>query len=288
MVVALNEPYAIFLGVKAEECVGQPIQDVICASRMPVVLATGEAELSSPHQYHDSKGLVDRIPIWYDGQIIGGIGFVLFKDIREIGKLLQENNLLAGKLSSYKATMGDFLRPKYSLEDIIGKSDSIKELKNTVRKIAPLRVDILINGETGVGKELWAHAIHCEEERMSGKKKPFVTVNCAAIPANLLESELFGYKEGAFTGAIRGGRLGKFQLADGGTIFLDEIGDMPLPMQAKILRVLQEREVESLGSSAGPEMYVNSTISLKGLLSKLMVISSQKRICQQKYSPWTG
>lgn len=133
---------------------------------------------------------------------------------------------------------------KYTIDDIIGQSTHILHLKERVIAAAKTKSTVLILGETGTGKELVAHAIH----RLSSRRhQPFVRINCAAIPENLLESELFGYEQGAFTGAIKGGHPGKFQVADGGTIFLDEIGDMPLSLQAKILRVLQEREIEKIG-----------------------------------------
>ncbi|MCL6635411.1 MAG: sigma 54-interacting transcriptional regulator, partial [Peptococcaceae bacterium] len=127
-----------------------------------------------------------------------------------------------------------------------GRSPRIEMLKAVAVKVARSASTVLLLGESGTGKELFAHAIHNASPRCLG---PFVRVNCAALPENLLESELFGYQEGAFTGAKKGGKTGKFELADGGTIFLDEIGDMPLNMQAKILRVLQEREIERVGGS---------------------------------------
>lgn len=133
---------------------------------------------------------------------------------------------------------------KYSIDDIVGKSRSILYLKEQILAAAKTRSTVLVLGETGTGKELVAHAIHKLSTR---RHRAFVRINCAAIPDNLLESELFGYEQGAFTGALKGGNSGKFELADGGTIFLDEIGDMSLSLQAKILRVLQEREIERIG-----------------------------------------
>lgn len=133
---------------------------------------------------------------------------------------------------------------KYTIDDIVGQSKSILLLKERIIAAAKSKSTVLILGETGTGKELVAHAIHKLSDR---RHQPFVRINCAAIPENLLESELFGYEQGAFTGAVKGGHPGKFQLADGGTIFLDEIGDMSLFLQSKILRVLQEREIEKIG-----------------------------------------
>jgi len=133
---------------------------------------------------------------------------------------------------------------KYTIDDIIGQSQVVLLLKERIIAAAKTKANVLIVGETGTGKELAGHAIH---KLSSRRHQPLVRVNCAAIPDSLLESELFGYEQGAFTGAGKGGSPGKFQMADGGTIFLDEIGDMPLSLQSKILRVLQEREIEKVG-----------------------------------------
>lgn len=136
---------------------------------------------------------------------------------------------------------------KYNISDIIGKSKACLSMKRKAAKYALTESTILITGESGTGKEMLVQSIHNLSVRAQG---PFVAINCAALPENLLESELFGYVEGAFTGARRGGRQGMFELAHGGTLFLDEIGEMPLPLQSRILRVLQEREVMPLGGEA--------------------------------------
>ena len=133
---------------------------------------------------------------------------------------------------------------KYNIDDILGESGLIKQAKKMSEKYSKVNSNVLIVGETGTGKELFAHSIHNLSKR---NMQPFVAVNCAAVPENLLESELFGYSEGAFSGAIRGGKMGLFELAHGGTIFLDEIGEMPFNLQAKILRVLEEKEVRRVG-----------------------------------------
>lgn len=139
------------------------------------------------------------------------------------------------------------LASKYTIDDIIGQSRDILTLKEKIIAAAKTKATVLVVGETGTGKELVAHAIHRLSER---RHQPFVRMNCATIPENLLESELFGYEPGAFTGAVKTGYAGKFEVANKGTIFLDEIGDMPLALQAKILRVLQEKEIEKIGSRA--------------------------------------
>lgn len=150
-----------------------------------------------------------------------------------------------GSKSNPKGTGSDFKQSaKYSIDDIIGLSSDMLHLKERIIAAAKTKSTVLILGETGTGKELVAHAIHKLSPR---RHQPFIKINCAAIPESLLESELFGYEQGAFTGANKSGFPGKFQLADGGTIFLDEIGDMPISLQSKILRVLQEREIEKIG-----------------------------------------
>jgi transcriptional regulator with PAS, ATPase and Fis domain len=133
-----------------------------------------------------------------------------------------------------------------TFEDIIGNSNEIDTVKDYSKRIAKGRSTVLIQGESGTGKELFARAIHYESDR---RNRPFVAINCTAIPENLIESELFGYEEGAFTGARKGGKIGKFELANKGTIFLDEIGDMPLNLQTKLLRVLQGNVIERVGGN---------------------------------------
>lgn len=142
---------------------------------------------------------------------------------------------------------------RFSLDDVIGSSPAITALKEQVMKIAKSESTVLIRGESGTGKEVLAQSIHRLSHRNKG---PFVAINCAAIPEALLESELFGYEEGAFTGAKKGGKPGRFELAKGGTLFLDEIGDMPLYLQAKLLRVLQERRIERVGGTKSIEVDV--------------------------------
>ncbi|WP_078429227.1 sigma-54 interaction domain-containing protein [Alkalihalobacterium alkalinitrilicum] len=167
------------------------------------------------------------------------------------GRCIREGNNWQGMvLLLGKTTKGNKrnpqLTPRFGLMDIRGTSKAISLIKEKVKRVAPTELSVLIRGESGTGKELFAGAIHSESDRNSG---PFVAVNCAALPENLMESELFGYEEGAFTGAKKGGKPGKFELAHGGTLFLDEIGDMPLFLQAKLLRALQFKEVERVGGT---------------------------------------
>ncbi|GAB3483579.1 sigma-54 interaction domain-containing protein [Marinomonas epiphytica] len=244
----LNRPYARFLGVNAEEVKGKKVTDVIENTRMHITIHDGVAERLTIQRIRGSNMIASRFPIMEQGQVIGAVGTVVFHDTYEwkrinshIKALLTEQeykNLESKPQSSSSA--------HYRLADIVGDSKVIKSLHKTITQVATGDVTVLLRGESGTGKELYAHAIHQLSERADA---PFIKVNCAAIPENLLESELFGYEEGAFTGARKGGKAGKFQLANGGTLFLDEIGDLPSSMQAKLLRVLQDREVEAVGST---------------------------------------
>src|SRR3989475_585265 len=177
----------------------------------------------------------------------------------------QEIAQLKDRLAAEKVYLEDEIRTEYNFEDIIGESSALKRVLHQVETVAPTDSAVLIRGETGTGKELIARAIH----DLSGRRgRTFVKVNCAAIPTGLLESELFGHERGAFTGAIAQ-RIGRFELADGGTLFLDEVGDIPLELQPKLLRVLQEREFERLGSTQTQRINVRLVAATSRDLSQM-------------------
>lgn len=161
-----------------------------------------------------------------------------------VQNLIEISSSSSFNLNETKKLMG--LTAEYSFDSILGTSPAIQEAKDTARRYASSNFDILISGESGVGKELFAQAIHNHSHRKDG---PFVAINCASLPDNLIESELFGYVKGAFTGADQNGQIGKFELSDGGTLFLDEIGEMPLALQAKLLRVLETRQITRIGDN---------------------------------------
>ncbi len=165
-------------------------------------------------------------------------------DVEEL-RMIMENSMKFGRLAHEVEQLRDQLQEKYHLKNIVAVSEPMLAVFQLIEKVAPTDACVLIEGESGTGKELVARAIHWASPR---RARPFLPVNCAALPENLLESELFGYEEGAFTGARRK-KPGKFELADGGTIFLDEIGDLPKEMQAKVLRVLEDKEIERLGGT---------------------------------------
>jgi transcriptional regulator with PAS, ATPase and Fis domain len=196
------------------------------------------------------KSIVHRFPLYSSNEIIGAMSITGFKDATEMEIILRKYHLLKDKLEYYEKELQSFRSARYSFADIISGDRSMLSLIGLGKRYARSTSPVLITGETGTGKELFAHAIHLASPRKNG---PFVRINCASIPGELLESELFGYEPGAFTGAKKGGKAGKFELADSGTIFLDEIGSMDLEMQAKLLRVLQDKHFERLGSNVAVE-----------------------------------
>jgi len=246
IITHFNEPYGRFLGVDPKAQIGKHITEVVENTRMHIVARTGKAEINESQSIKGQNMLVQRIPIKENGKVIAVFGQVVFKDIRDVGKLAQKLSELESKVRIYQKELNSLRSTRYSFDSIVGKSDGIGQLKKEAYKAAATNLSVLISGESGTGKELFAQAIHSESFR---KCRPFIRLNCAAIPRDLMESELFGYDKGAFTGAKSTGKPGKFELADTGTLFLDEIGDLPLEMQPKLLRVLEEKEFERVGSN---------------------------------------
>ncbi|WP_347861894.1 sigma 54-interacting transcriptional regulator [Salimicrobium sp. PL1-032A] len=245
VITYLNQGYADFIDINKETAVGCHVTEVIENSRMHIVVETGQEEVADLQYIRGDYMIANRIPLRAGDKLVGALGMVLFRDTDE-WKIMNSNvKELLLELESYRRKFKQKTGATYSLHDIISHSPKMIDVKETVKKTATGDVSVLFRGESGTGKELFAHSLHNLSER---SMKPFVKVNCAAIPEQLFEAELFGYVEGAFTGAKKGGKEGKFQLADGGTLFLDEIGDMPLHAQVKILRALQEGEVEALGA----------------------------------------
>ena len=243
----LNRPYAQFLGVNRESVYGHPIVEIIENTQMHRVVESGQPEVSRLQEVKGRHMIANRYPIRHQGKVVGAVGTVLFHDTHEWRQMNTQIEALVSELDFYrKALDKEQTGARFELRDLIGRSPRIQQVNEKVKKVAAGDASVLIRGESGTGKELYAHALHLLSDR---SRAPFVKINCAAIPENLLEAELFGYEEGAFTGARKGGKQGKFQLADSGTLFLDEIGDMPLAMQVKLLRVLQDREVEAVGSN---------------------------------------
>ena len=259
-VVWINDQYRRFLPAlgfaREEDFVGHPVSSVVQNTQMHQVLKTGKPILIDLLSNRAGTFVVSRIPLRdAEGEVIGVLGIVLFDQptanlqplIGKFAQLQQDLDDARRELAAKKSSSPGLARTaRYSLASFIGTSPAAVEVKRQARRAAQSASPVLLLGETGTGKELLAHAIHGASSRAAG---PMVSLNIAAVPDTLLEAEFFGVAPGAYTGADRKGRVGKFKLADGGTLFLDEIGDMPPGLQAKLLRALQEGEIEPLGSN---------------------------------------
>ncbi|WP_332778136.1 sigma-54 interaction domain-containing protein [Polaromonas sp.] len=256
-IVWVNEGYKRFLPAlgfsSVDQFVGHMVEEVIPNTQMRRVLETGEPFLIDLLTNQAGTFVVSRIPLRdeRDGRVIGAIGIVLFDHPETtLQPLISKFALLQRDLDDARRELASQRlgqrQSKYTFASFVGTSPAAVEVKRQARRAAQSLSPVLLLGETGTGKELLAHAIHASSARARG---PFVSVNIAAVPDTLLEAEFFGVAPGAYTGADRKGREGKFKLADGGTLFLDEIGDMPQGLQAKLLRALQEGEIEPLGSN---------------------------------------
>lgn len=248
-IIEINNSYCEWLGVTYEEALTRKIEELTPNTKLPRVRDQGRSEHNVLHYLRDGrlKGAivaVSRSPVRKDGEAIAAIGQICYpKTTAEMAHLLRQayHESGTGKDGDRDSGMG-----RYSFDNIIGQDPHFLSIKRRAQKAASMDLTVLLLGETGTGKELFAHAIHNASPRAN---QPLICVNCSAIPGELLESELFGYQDGAFTGANRRGKIGKIEMANKGTLFLDEIGDMPMHMQAKLLRILQEKELEPLGST---------------------------------------
>ncbi|HEY8347822.1 MAG TPA: sigma 54-interacting transcriptional regulator [Symbiobacteriaceae bacterium] len=236
-----NPAYLALTGMRPEEVIGKPAHVDIDPSQESVhmqVLRTRRQVRGVPMKVGPRKRdvIVNAAPIIVDGKLRGSVG--VLHDVSEIKRLseeLEQQKKLVRRLTS-----------KYTFDEIVAESPLMKQAVEQAMRAAETPATVLLRGESGTGKELFAHAIHNASSRRHGQ---FIRVNCAAIPDTLLESELFGYAEGAFTGARKGGKRGLFEEASGGTLFLDEIGEISLSLQAKLLRVLQEKEIIRVGDT---------------------------------------
>ena len=242
----LSPVHERFFGFKRGDAIGRPVEEVIPNTRLQVVARTGNAEIGQVQEMQGVTRVVNRVPIHRNGELVGAIGRVLFKAPEEVHELSRQISSLRAEMDYYKKELTGLRHRAFGLDEIVGESDPIRHLKSQIRKVAPLDVPVFISGESGSGKELVAHAIHNLSRRSD---KPIVLVNSGALPEALVESELFGYESGAFTGARREGRVGKFEMADRSSLFLDEIGDMPMETQVKLLRVVENGVFERVGGN---------------------------------------
>ncbi|MGO1370206.1 sigma 54-interacting transcriptional regulator, partial [Senegalia sp. (in: firmicutes)] len=275
IITMMSEAYKEF--TNSPDAVGKHVTEVIENTRMHIVVKTGLKEVGDIQKIQGNKMIAMRVPIKKGDKIIGAVGKVMFKDLGDFHIVKQKVLELEKELEYYKNEVIDDRSAKYTFDSIIGNTGKMEELKKIGARVAKSKSNVIITGESGTGKELFAHSIHNASNRKFG---PFVRLNCAAIPSELLESELFGYEEGAFTGAKKGGKKGKFEIANGGTILLDEIGDMPLNMQAKLLRVIQEKEFESVGGNTVKDLDVRIIASTNKNLKKLV---EEKRFREDFY-----
>jgi transcriptional regulator with PAS, ATPase and Fis domain len=245
-VTYMNEPYGEFLGIDPAAQIGRHCREVLEHSRMHIVAKTGKAEINEAQWISGQNMVVQRIPIRKNDKVVAVYGQVMFKNAKEVGDLAARLSLLQSKVEMYEQELINLRSTRYTFDSIVGSTAEISELKKTAQRAAESDFPVLISGESGTGKEIFAQAIHQASPR---RMHPFVRINCAAIPRDLLESELFGYAGGAFTGASPKGKPGKFELGNRGTVFLDEIGELPINMQPKLLQVLEEKEFERVGGN---------------------------------------
>ncbi|MDQ0188411.1 sigma-54 interaction domain-containing protein [Alicyclobacillus cycloheptanicus] len=238
--ILINPAYTRLTGLSPEQVIGKSADvDIAEGDSMHMqVLTTGRPVRNAQMKVgpYRREVIVNVAPILVNGELRGSVGVI--HDISEIKQLTEALDRANKLLRS--------LHAKYTFSDVVGKSPAMVVAVDQAKRAAKTPATVLLRGESGTGKELFAHAIHNESDR---RLRPFVRVSCAAISESLLESEMFGYEEGAFTGARRGGRRGLFEEASGGTLFLDEIGEMSIPTQAKLLRALQEKEIVRVGGT---------------------------------------
>lgn len=269
--VYVNETWSEMMGgIKLENIKGKYVKDIIPETKIDYVL-----KYKRPIKGHVifTKGPIKTeafstyIPIFKDGELIAGFIHVIFRGMKGAVDFSLKVNSMLNQLKYYEEELRRIRGAKYSIDNIIGESTQIRNMKDIIISAARSNSTVLIEGETGTGKELVAHSVHDLSIRSSA---PFIKVNCAAIPSNLLESEFFGYDEGAFTGAKKGGKDGRFEMANGGSLFLDEINQMPLILQPKLLRALQEKEIERVGGKGSIPVDVRVITASNASLDKMV------------------
>jgi len=264
-VIVWNKSAENLYKVDKEKILNRKIQQIFPSALLPKVLAEGnsyENVFNSPRE--GCYNIISAKPLKNDDQIIGAIS--CDKDISELIHISELLNKTQSNLQVLEKEVSNINENRFAFSQIISNDDKFKEIIEFSKNISKSKLNVLITGESGTGKEVFARAIHVE----SGRKGYFVPINCSAIPSELMESELFGYKGGAFTGSSKEGRIGKFELANNGTIFLDEIGDMPLNMQPKILRVIEDGIITRIGSETSIKVDVRIIAATNKDLKKLM------------------
>lgn len=241
-----NKAAERFLRKKEDQILGKPAEEIIENTRLPKVLKTGVPEINELQFINGVPYVVSSLPIIRKGQVVGAVGKILFRNLDELKGLARKLTNIDRELGDIRLSVPDNDEPGGGFDQIVTADPAFRQIIEEAEIVARGTSNILITGESGTGKELIAQAIH---KTSSNRNGPLVKVNCAAVPASLMESEFFGYVAGAFTGAQRSGKKGKLAMADGGTLFLDEIGDMPPDLQSKLLRVIQDKSFDPIGSN---------------------------------------
>lgn len=243
-ILFMNRRLAEDVGFAQDETVGKHIKDVIATTKVHLAVETQEPALADFYFLNEETIVSTRHPMRKGDVFVGVVEYDLFDNYKLLKNFLKKADSLSNELSYFKQEQKRLQGNKYSIDNIFGESLAIRKLRREIVHAAQSNSTVLIHGETGSGKELVAHSIHALGDRTRGS---FVRLNCSAIPFELFESELFGFEEGSFTNARKGGKTGKFQVAHDGTLFLDEINQLPLSLQPKILRALQEKEIDKIG-----------------------------------------
>lgn len=269
--VYVNEAWSEMMGgIKLEDIKGKFVHDIIPDTKIDFVLkskkaVTGHVIISKGPS--KTEAFSTYIPILKDGELVAGFIHVFIRGMKSAVDFSSKVNSMLNQIEYYQEELRKIRGAKYSIDNIVGNSLEIRKMKDIIINAARSNSTVLIEGETGTGKELVAHSIHDLSMRSSA---PFIKVNCAAIPSNLLESEFFGYEEGAFTGAKKGGKEGRFEMAKGGSLFFDEINQMPLVLQPKLLRALQEKEIERVGGKESIPIDVRIIVASNVSLEKMV------------------
>lgn len=272
MVVAINKGYTEITGIEEKEIIGKSIEALVNEeyfdNAVSLLVLKQKKKVSSlaTINKNNKKVLITGNPIFNeDGQVIQVL--TVMRDLTELIRLKEQLETTSKKSEKYLNELNYLRNKDKERVDFIGENSKMKKLKELIKYVAKAGATVLITGETGTGKEVIAKEIHNESNR---KSEPYIKVNCAAIPDTLIESELFGYEKGAFTGAQNKEKLGMFEMANGGTILLDEIGEMPLTLQSKLLRVLQEKELMRVGGTKSIKLDVRVIASTNQELSELI------------------
>jgi transcriptional regulator with PAS, ATPase and Fis domain len=272
VVCYIDPAYTRITGVTEARILGKSLEEIRPGARLPFVIKSGESRIGVIREMGDVQYIVNMTPIIWDEVVVGGISLVL--EPHDIYKLTDQLNQSKRLIEKLKSHMNAMRQTRYGFDDILAVDSAAQSTKAIALKIAQKELNVLITGESGTGKELYAHAIHDASPRRNG---PFLAVNCASFESTLLESELFGYEEGAFTGAKKGGKLGLFELAGGGTLFLDEIGEMDYALQAKLLRVLQEKRIRRIGGGEEIDIDVRVISATNRDLNKMVEAHTFRR-----------